>query len=79
MRDHFARSFHIFEWARKKLRAAKVNCSNRRTIFTSKHFYKGRNTNSDKMVNSLTSVSCTVIPLNQLKTNAFSHNLVLIQ
>ena len=32
--------------------------------------------NSDKMVNSLTSVSCTIIPLNQLKTNAFSHNLV---
>ena len=72
-----ARSFHTFEWARKKLRAGKVNCSNRRTIFTPKRFYK--DCNSDKMLNSLTSVSCTVIPLNQLKTNAFSHNLVFIQ
>ena len=68
-----ARSFHIFEWARKKLRAGKVNCSNRRLILP-KHFHKG--CNSDKMVNSLTSVSCTVLHLNQLKTNPFSNNLV---
>ena len=70
MRDHFARSFHIFEWARKKLRAGK-------SIAPTAAQYLHRN--SDKMVNSLTSVSRTVLPLNQLETNAFSHNLVLIQ